>query len=317
MGFGKMKVISVVVPCYNDENSVHEMYDRLKNIFIALDKYDYEIIFVDDCSPDSTWEKIRLECDRDPKVKGVHNITNFGPTRNIFSSVQYASGDAVFILMGDLQQPPEVLPEFISYWEQGYKAVSGIHEKSTDRGLVSLGRKAYYRLMSALTGRKTFPNTTGYGLYDKSVIASIKQVRNMQPYLPGIIAEYCPTIKTIPVEQQASKRGRSNQNFLKKYDQAMIGLTSSTKLLMRLSTFVGGLVGIIALIFSIVVLVMKLTHWNSYPMGIPSILIGVFFLGALQLFFLGVMGEYVLSINERSMERPITVVDEKINMEEQ
>lgn len=311
-----MKKISVIVPCYNDENGVHEMVERIRNVFAQLEGYDYELIFVDDCSPDSTWEKICFECEKDKRVKGVHNITNFGPTRNIFQSLQYGSGDAFFLLMGDLQQPPEKLPEFIKHWESGYKAVSGIHMNTEDRGLMAWGRRMYYRLMAILTGYKSFTNSTGYGLYDKSVIDSIRQVHDTQPYLPGLLAEYSGDIKRIPVEQQKSKRGYSNQNFLKKYDYAMVGLTSYTKILMRISTFAGCLLGFVAAVFAIVVLILKLIHWDSYPMGIPSILIGVFFLGAVQLFFLGIMGEYILSINERSMDRPLTVADKKVNFGE-
>lgn len=310
-----MKRISVVIPCYNEENSIHEMTVRLKAVFEQMENYDYEIIFVDDCSLDGTWEKICAECAGDKKIKGVHNVTNFGPTRNIFQSLKYGDGDATFILMGDLQQPPEALPEFVRYWEDGYKGVSGIHANTEDKGLMAFGRNQYYRLMSSLSGHKSFPNSTGYGLYDRSVIDSIRKIHNVQPYLPGILSEYSGEIKLIPVAQAESKRGRSNQNFMKKYDQAMVGLTSYTKFLMRLSTFLGCLVGAVAFIFSIIVLIMKLTHWDSYPMGIPSILIGIFFLGAVQLFFLGIMGEYILSINERSMDRPLTVADRLINFE--
>ncbi len=316
-GVERMKKISVIIPCYNEEKSVHEMTVRLKTVFSNLAGYDYEIIFVDDCSPDGTWEKICTECAEDRKIKGVHNITNFGPTRNIFQSLSYGDGDAFFLLMGDLQQPPEFLPEFLKYWEEGYKAVSGIHENTEDRGLMAFGRKMYYRLMSALSGHRTFPNSTGYGLYDRSIIQSIRQIRNVQPYLPGLLAEYSGKIKTIPVEQAASRRGRSNQNFFRKYDYAMVGLTSYTKILMRVSTFIGCMVGLISFIFSAVVLIMKLTHWDTYPMGIPSILIGIFFLGAVQLFFLGIMGEYILSINERSMDRPVTVTDRMVNFGEE
>lgn len=311
-----MKKISAIIPCYNDENSVHEMVLRLEKVFEEISRYDYEIIFVDDCSPDSTWEKISEECEINKRVKGVHNITNFGPTRNIFNSLSYGDGDATFLLMGDLQQPPEILSEFVKYWEDGYMAVSGIHENTEDRGVAAFGRKMYYRLMSTLSGHRTFPNSTGYGLYDRSIIESVRKIHNVQPYLPGLLAEYCGEIKIIPVRQENSKRGRSNQNFFKKYDQAMVGLTSYTKTLLRISTFIGCIVGIFAFVFSIVVFFMKLTHWDTYPMGIPSILIGIFFLGAVQLFFLGIMGEYILSINERSMDRPITVADRFLNFEE-
>lgn len=312
-----LKKISVVIPCYNEENSVDEMYDRLIKTFEKLKNYEYEIIFIDDCSPDKTWEKIEGICKQDKKVKGVHNSTNFGPTRNIFQSMKMGSGDAVFMLMGDLQQPPEYLLEFVSHWEQGSQIVIGVHENTETTGIMKLGRSIYYKLMDKISGKKILPNFNSYGLYDKSLINTIASIDNIYPYLPGIIMEYAGNIKSIPIPQEKSHRGASGLNFAKRYDYAMLGMTSYTRLLMRIATFVGCLIGALALLFTIYVFFQKITNWDAYPVGIPSILIGVFFLGAIQLFFLGIMGEYILSINERTMNRPTTVVDKKINFSEE
>lgn len=311
------KKISVIVPCYNDENSIFEMYDRLTAVFQGLPQYDYEVIFADDCSPDSSWEKITSVCEKDKRVKGVHNVTNFGPVRNIFQAVKYGNGDAVFLLMGDLQEPPERLPEFLQYWEEGYQVVIGTHPNTEDKGIMALGRKCYYKLIGTLSNNKIIPNFSNYGLYGKEIIEILRQIEDVQPFFPGIIAEYAGKVKILKVRQEKSKRGKSGQNFFKKYDQAMIGLTSYTKLLMRLATFMGLLIGILAVIFSVYVLCMKLIFWDSYPLGIPTVIIGVFFLGAIQLFFLGIMGEYILSINERSMKRPLTAVDKRLNFTEE
>lgn len=307
------KKISVVIPCYKEENSVLEMYDRLIAVLKTLPQYDYEVIFADDCSPDSTWEKIASICARDKDVKGVHNATNFGPIRNIFQAIKYGTGDVIFLLMGDLQEPPERLPEFLRYWEEGYQAVIGVHPNSADKGIVAFCRKLYYKLMGMLSNDKIISNFSYYGVFGREIIDTVNKIEDVQPFFPGIVAEYAGRIKTIEVPQEDSRRGKSGQNFLKKYDQAMIGLTAYTKLLMRLVTFIGLFIGLLAAIFAVYVLCMKLIFWDSYPVGIPTVIIGIFFLGAIQLFFLGIMGEYILSINERSMKRPLTTVDIQFN----
>ena len=311
------KKISVTIPCYNEENSVVEMYERLQKVFSQLPQYDYEIIFVDDCSPDNTWEKISQVCKMNENVKGVHNVTNFGPIRNIFQTMRYGTGDAVFVLMGDLQQPPERLPEFIKYWEQGYKATIATHSNTKDTGIISFCRSLYYKLIDTMSNQKMIPKFSYFGLYDKTIIDLLNDIDDTQPFFPGILVEYCNKIKVIDIPQEESKRGRSGQNFLKKYDQAMTAITSYTKILMRLATFVGMSIGLLAIIFSIIVLVLKLLFWETYPMGTPTIIIGIFFLGAIQLFFMGILGEYVLSINERSMKKPITFADKKINFDKE
>lgn len=308
-----MKKISVIIPCYNEENSVQEMYNRIKAVFQSLPQYDYEIIFADDNSPDSTWKEIEKICKENVRVKAIHNTTNFGPVRNIFQAVKLGSGDSIFLLMGDLQEPPENLPMFLKYWEEGNQAVIGVHPNSDDKGFMFLFRKIYYKAISSLSNNKIIPNFSYYGLYDKKIVNIMRNIEDMQPFFPGIVAEYASKIKIIEIPQEKSRRGKSGQRFFKKYDQAMIGLTAYTKLLMRLATFIGLFVGMLAIVFSIFALCMKFIFWKSYPMGIPTVIIGIFFLGAIQLFFLGIMGEYILSINERSMKRPITIIDKSLN----
>lgn len=308
------KIISVVVPCYNEENSIEEMYSRVLKVFESLPKYDFELIFADDCSPDSTWEKIAEVCETDPRVTGYHNSTNFGPVRNIVQALKYANGDAAFLLMGDLQEPPETLPEFISYWENGYQVVVGVHPNTMDKGFQNFCRKVYYKLIDNMSTSKLIQGFAYFGLYSRNFLDVLDNIEDSQPYFPGIVAEYAGKIKTIEIVQQESKRGKSGQNFFKKYDQAMLGITTYTKLMLRIATFLGVLIGIFAFLIALFSFVMKLIFWDSYPMGMPTIIIGVFFLGAIQLFFMGILGEYVLSINERSKKRPLTSIDKSINI---
>jgi glycosyltransferase involved in cell wall biosynthesis len=312
-----MSKISVVIPCYNDSKSITQMHERLTAVFKNdLPQYDYEIIFVDDRSPDGTWEEIKKVCAVDTKIKGIRNTTNFGFYRNVFSSMKYGNGDAVFMIFGDLQDPPEVLPEFVKRWEAGCKVVVGARSNTYSKRFIAFARSIYYKLLYFLSNRRQIEGTSGFGLYDRSFIEVLRDIDDIQPVLTGIITEYVKDVEIIPVLQEKGGRAKSNLNFWGKYDGAMITITSYTKFLLRLCTFVGITIGCLSLMFAILVLFLKLTSLYPYPVGIPSITVGMFFLGAVQLFFLGILGEYVLSINERSMKRPLVVVDERLNFED-
>jgi glycosyltransferase involved in cell wall biosynthesis len=284
-----------------------------------LSGYAYEIIFADDCSPDKgcTWKEIKRICGTDKRVKGVHNISNFGIIRNLFSCLKYGDGDAVFLLMGDMQDPPDLLPEFIRAWESGAKVIVGQKENAHENAIKRFYRKAYYKLIDLFAQKKQISNFTGYGLYDRSFIGILDCIDDMQPYLKGIVSEFGgEKVHVIPYTQRENTR-KSNLNFIRNYDYAMAGITGYAKNLLRACTFVGIGIGVMALFFSVLVLINKLRFWDDFQAGIPSVLIGVFFLGAVQLFFLGIIGEYILSINERSMKRPLVIADERLNFEAQ
>jgi glycosyltransferase involved in cell wall biosynthesis len=311
-----MKKISVVIPCYNDSNSIARMYERLTAVFAGdLPEYDYEIIFVDDRSPDDTWKEISKVCASDPKAKGIRNTTNFGFYRNVFSSMKYGDGAAVFMIFGDMQDPPEVLPEFVRRWESGRKVVVGSRSNTYNKKFIAFARKIYYKLVYFLSNHKQIEGISGFGLYDRSFVDVLYDIDDMQPVLTGIITEYVKDVEVVSVVQEKGGRAKSNLNFWGKYDGAMITITSYTKFLLRICTFFGIVIGVLSLAFALFVVILKFANWNSYPIGIPSVIVGMFFLGAVQLFFLGVLGEYVLSINERSMKRPLAVIDETLNFD--
>lgn len=313
-----MKKISVTIPCWSEEKSVRQMYDRLTKLFSKqLSQYDYEIIYVDDYSPDNTREEIRKLCKGDRHVKAVFNARNFGFNRNVFATMQYGTGDATFLIFGDLQDPPELLPQMVEKWEQGYKVVVGQKTKSEEPKLMYSLRTLYYNIIGKLSDSKQIQHFNGYGLYDKSFIDVMRQIDDPNPYLKGLVSEFGMNICVIPYEQAESLRGKSGFNFLKYYDVAMLGITSYTKILMRVATFIGVILGIFSVLLAIFVFVTKLLNWDAYPYGTASILIGVFFIGAVQLFFTGILGEYIISINTRSMRRPLVVVGEKINFDEE
>ncbi len=311
-----MKTINVTIPCWSEEKSVRQMYDRLTKVFREqLPQYDYEIIYVDDYSPDHTRDEIRKLCAEDKRVKAVFNARNFGFNRNVFATMLYGKGDATFLIFGDLQDPPELLPVLVKKWEQGHKVVVGQKSRSEESKLMYSLRTVYYKLIGCLSDSKQIQHFNGFGLYDKAFIDVMRQIDDPNPNLKGLVSEFGMSICVVPYEQAESMRGKSGFNFLKYYDVAMLGITSYTKILMRIATFVGAVLGMISVFLALFVFINKLLNWDAYPIGTASILIGVFFIGAVQLFFIGILGEYILSINTRSMRRPLVVVGEKINFE--
>lgn len=312
-----MKTISITIPCWSEEKSIKQMYDRLTKVFREqLPQYDYEIIFVDDYSPDNTRAEIRKLCKEDRRVKAVFNAKNFGFNRNVFASLQYGTGDATFMLFGDCQDPPEILPQMIEKWEQGYKVIVGQKTKSDESRLMYSLRTLYYKLIGALSDSKQIQHFNGFGLYDKEFINIMRQIDDPNPYLKGLVSEFGMDMYILQYEQAESLRGKSGFNFMKYYDVAMLGITSYTKILMRIATFIGAVLGLFSVCLAAFVFITKLLHWDTYPYGTASIMIGVFFIGAIQLFFTGILGEYILSINTRSMRRPLVIVGERINFED-
>lgn len=310
------KKISILIPCYNEQKSVEEMYMRLRAVLDNdLKQYDYEIIYVDDYSTDNTRNEIKKICEKDKMVKAVFNAKNFGFHRNVFEAFKYASGDCAFMIFGDLQDPPEMLPQFIDKWEQGYKCVIGQKNTSKESWIMQRFRRLYYWLVNKLGDKEQIQFANGFGVYDHSFIEVLSEIDETSPYFKSIISEYGMNIAIVKYNHSESRRGKSNFNFLKNYDFAMHGITSSTKLLMRLSTFCGLFVGILCLFFAIYVCIKKIIFWDSYPLGTASIIVGVFFLGSMQLFFIGILGEYILSINERVSHKPRVIVAEKINFD--
>lgn len=312
-----MKKISVTIPCYAEEKSLGELHKRLTKVFREkLPQYDYEIIFVDDYSPDNTRALIRELCARDPDhTKGVLNARNFGFNRNVFATMQYGTGDGTFLVFGDLQDPPEILPDMVEQWENGHKVVVGQKTKSQESRLMFAMRSLYYGIIDHLADSKQIRQFNGFGLYDKDFINIMRKIDDPNPYLKGLVSEFGMSIGIVKYEQSIGLRGNSGFNFMKYYDVAMLGITSYTKILMRIATFIGAILGLLSVGLAVFVLIHKLLNWDAYPAGTASILIGVFFIGAVQLFFIGILGEYILSINTRSMRRPLVVVGEKINFE--
>jgi len=319
-GVTEMKKISVVIPCYNDSASVRQMHERLTNVFAnKLPEYDYDITFCDDRSPDdgNTWNEIKKVCAIDKKCRAVRNVRNFGIYRNPFAAMRYGNGDAVFMIYGDIQDPPEYLPEMVAHWQNGHKVVLGVRQNQYYNAFFTIMRNMYYGIISKLTSNQQIVGASSFGLYDRSFVDILHDIDDVQPILTGVVTEYASDIKVIQVTlEKGGRDGKSNLNFWGKYDTAMVSFTSYTKMLLRLCTFIGLIIGALSFIFAVWVFIMKILNWDSYPLGIPALTVGMFFLGAVQLFFLGIIGEYILAINNRSIKRPLTAVDEYINFED-
>ncbi len=312
-----MKKISIVVPTYNEEGNVEPMAEVLSNLFRSeLVEYDYEILFIDNDSVDGTRVKLRKICEQNKKVKAIFNASNFGWMRSPIHGLTQASGDCVVLLCADFQEPVEMIPKFVKEWENGYKIVVGIKQSSKESKIMYFLRSCYYNMIGKFATVEQIEHFTGFGLYDKKFIEVLRDLHDPMPYIKGIVSELGFKRKELTYEQQERKSGKSKGSFWNLYDTAMLGITSYTKIFLRLATLFGFVCSGLSLIAAIVFLAMKLIYWNSFAMGMAPVLIGVFLIGAIQLFFIGLMGEYILNINTRVMDRPLVIEEERLNFEE-
>ena len=312
----KKKTISIMVPTYNEEENVVLMYEALKNIFQKeLKKYNYEILFIDNKSQDKTRTLIREICAKDKNVKAIFNAQNFGQFNSPYYGLISTTGDCTISVAADFQDPVEMIPKFVKEWEKGYKIVIGIKNKSEESKLVYALRSLYYKMIKKFSEVEQIEHFTGFGLYDKDFIEVLKNLDDPDPYLRGIVAELGFERKEIPFTQPKRQRGKSSNNWYRLYDAAMLGITSYTKIGLRLATIVGFMISFLSVFVALIYLVLKLCNWNSFQAGIAPIIIGVFLLGGMQIFFIGFLGEYILNINQRIMHRPLVVVEERLNFE--
>lgn len=308
-----MTLISVVAPCYNEEGNVRELYEQVRRVFADLEGYDYELIFIDNASQDKTVAVLREIATADPRVKIIVNARNFGHVRSPYHALLQASGKAVIGIAADLQDPPPLIAEFIHKWEAGYKVVLGVKKQSEESPFMFRARRLYYRTLRRLSDVDLVENYTGFGLYDRQVIEILRGLGDPNPYFRGLIAEIGFESARIEYAQPKRKRGVTKNNLYTLYDLAMLGLTSYSRVPLRLATFLGLLVAAGSVLVAAVYFVYKLLFWNSFTVGQAPLVIGIFFLGAVQLFFLGMLGEYVGAIHTQVLKRPLVVEKERIN----
>lgn len=315
-----MKKVSIMIPCYNEVENVVPMSEAVVKVMTEqLPRYDYELLFIDNCSTDGTRDKLEEICAGNKKIKAIFNVTNFGQFNSPFYGMCQTTGDCTVSMCCDFQDPVELLPVFVREWEKGHKIVSGIKTSSKENPVLYFLRSLYYKLIKNMSDVKMIEHFTGFGLYDKTFIEILRRLDDPIPFLRGIVAEYGHGFQRVEIayEQPQRRAGKTHNNFYSLYDAAMLSITSYTKVGLRIATMLGFLSSGVSLLVALVYLVMKLLNWNNFQAGSAPMVIGVFVLGSLQLFFIGLLGEYILNINTRVIHRPLVVEEKRINFEDE
>ena len=309
-----MKKISIVTPCFNEEENIEPLSDRVRDLFKgSLSNYDYEHIFIDNCSTDKTVSVLRKLAEKDKKVKVILNTRNFGHIRSPYYAMFQAEGDAVINLVADLQDPPDLIKNFVEEWIKGYKVVVGVKTKSEENFLMFGLRKFYYSLLNSLSESEQIKNFSGFSLYDRSFINHLKNLDEPYPYLRGLITEFGFERKEIEYTQPVRRKGKTKNNLYTLYDIAMLGFVNHSKVPLRMATFLGFIISFISIFVAGIYLVYKLLYWDEFQTGTAPLIIGLFFFSSVQLIFIGIVGEYVGAIYTQVKKRPLVIEKERIN----
>ncbi len=308
-----MKLVSVVTACFNEEENIKELYEQVKEVFAKLPQYSYEHLFIDNASADRTVGILKEIARSDKNVKIIVNARNFGHIRSPFYALLQARGEAVISIVADLQDPPAMIAEFLKKWEEGYQIVVGIKKTSQESRLMFRVRQLFYWLIGTLSEIEQLRNFTGFGLYDQKVIEILRRINDPYPYFRGLISEIGFPIAQITYVQPKRAKGRTKNNFYALYDLAMLGITNHSKVPLRLATMFGFLTAFLSALTALGYFVYKLIFWNNFSVGIAPLVIGLFFFSAVQLFFIGIIGEYIGSIQTQVLKRPLVVEKERIN----
>lgn len=308
------KLISILIPCYNEVENVELLSEEIINeMENNLSRYDYEIIFIDNFSIDGTREKLELLCAKDKKIKAIFNCKNFGQFNSPFHGLQQTNGECTIMMSADFQEPVCMIHEMVLEWEKGYKIVALIKTQSEENKTMRFFRTCYYKIIKKISSIEQIEHFTGAGLYDKTFIDVLKNLNDPMPFLRGIVAELGAKRKDLPYTQVKRRAGTSHNNWYTLYDAAMLSFTSYTKIGLRIATIIGFCFAILTMFIAFSYLCAKLMWWDSFPMGTAPMLIGMFFIGSIQLFFIGLLGEYILNMNARVMRRPLVVEEKRLN----
>lgn len=310
-----MKLISIATACRNEEENIRDIYLQVKNVFDELKEYSYEHIFIDNASEDKTVSILKEIAAKDKRVKIIVNTRNFGPSRPIYHALLQAKGDAVIIIAADLQEPPSKIKEFIKKWEEGFKVVAGIKNKSEENPIMFAVRKCFYFLIEKFADTKQIRNFTGFGLYDKKFVDALRNLHEPLPYFRGLITEIGFDVAEVPFVQAKRKKGKTKNNLYVLYDVAMLGFVNHSKIPLRIATFLGFSVAVLSLLIAAGYFVYKLIFWQRFVVGVAPMVIGIFFFSAVQLFFIGIIGEYIGAIFTQVKNRPLVVEKERVNFD--
>jgi glycosyltransferase involved in cell wall biosynthesis len=309
------KLISIVTPCYNEEENVAELYRQVREVIATLPQYRFEHIFIDNASRDRTVEILKGIAAADKSVRIIVNSRNFGHIRSPYHALLQAQGDAVILLVADLQDPPPMIRDFVKKWEEGYRIVLGVKTNSEETPAMFLIRKMYYNLIGRLSEITLTKNNTGFGLYDRRVMDVLRGINDPYPYFRGLISEIGFESAKIEYLQPQRKRGITKNNFYTLYDMAMLGITNHSRGPLRVATMLGFAMSALSLLVSIGYLVAKLIFWSTFTAGMAPVVIGLFFFSSVQLFFIGILGEYIGLIYTQVQKRPLVIEKERVNFD--
>ncbi len=312
-----MKKISIMIPCFNEEENVREIGAAVIEVLQKdLPSYDYEILFIDNDSSDKTRVYLREMCAKNPKIRAIFNAKNFGQFNSPYYGLCQTTGDCTVCLCCDFQDPVEMIPKLVGEWEKGAKIVCAIKTSSKENKIMRFLRTCYYKMIRKMSDVEQIEHFTGFGLYDHSFIKVLQNLDDPTPFLRGIVAELGYKRVDIPYEQQKRRAGKTHNNWFTLYDAAMLSFTSYTKIGLRMATVLGFVLAAISMALAVVYLVLKLIYWDRFAAGMTPLLLAVLILGSVQLFFIGFLGEYILSINKRMMKRPLVIEEERLNFGE-
>ena len=305
--------LTILTPCRNEQDNVRPVSERIAAVMAGISGVTYQHLFIDNASSDNTVAELRSLAMGNPRVKVIVNQRNFGHVRSPYHGLLQAEGDAVIVLAADLQDPPELIPEFIRLWQDGFPVVLGQKTNSAESAVFFAVRRAYYRLVRRLADVDLLENVTGFGLYSRKVIEDLRALDEPYPYVRGLVSELGYNIARVPYEQPARKRGITKNNFYTLYDVAMLGITSHSKVPLRLAAMLGFAASAVSFLVGLAYLVYKLVFWERFALGVAPVVIGLFFFASVQLFFIGILGEYLGAIYTKVTKRPLVIERERIN----
>lgn len=311
-----MKKISLFTPCYNEEGNVYELYTKVTEVMKTLPQYEYEYILIDNCSTDNTPAILRKIAEEDKRVKVIFNLKNFGPSRSGSYGFFQTSGDVSICFACDFQDPPELIPEFVKKWEQGSKVVWGKKDGSDESKVMYAIRCLYYKIIKGMAENEQYENVTGFGLYDKEVVDLLKKYAGPTPNFRNMISEFGYTVDFIKYHQPKRKSGHSSYNLFRYFNIAINDMVNTSRLPLRMATCIGAIVAVVSFVIALFYLVLKLIYWDSYDIGMATLVIGMFFIGAVQIMFIGIVGEYVGEILTRMNDKPMVIERERLNFDE-
>ena len=310
-----MALISIVTPCFNELENVERLHHAVRSVMSSVAHHEYEHVFIDNASTDGTVEVLRRMAQQDPRVKVILNLRNFGPWSPLHAFFQ-VQGDAIVYIAADFQDPPDLIPAFIERWDAGFKIVAAVKVVSNERFPMKQLRGAYYRLIDAISETDTIRDFTGFGLYDRRVIEIVRSTGDNRPYFRGLICQIGYPIATVGYTRPTRKHGRSKNRLYDLYSQAMNGITAQSKVPLRVATFAGLVIASMSLLVAVGYFVYKLLYWDEFSLGVAPIVCGFFFLAAVQMMFLGILGEYLGAIHERVFQKWLVIERERINFDE-